>query len=413
MTQNRPFLLPRHHPSNDYTRDILLSMSELDRRQLLTGAAAAAAAELLPGNAESGETQFLFKESSLSQADLEKQQGRAIDSLQNSIPLVKELQYLREHAKDLKDESQMYLPSSSEVELVEKNSRIQVEGRERNILHEFAEQIPTNQTGLFIFADVDNEGKNFQRLYVLRKESNNQIRFEKAYRVSMAEKGFGDDENSYKTPLGFMRVLSGKIGMFGEVVTAKLENPAGFFNRVILNGRTHWFMRNLDDSPNENLEIRRARDRAEVVTDRYTVDEQRGIHIHGTNRSGRWIIEQGRRIWQTFLGGRRRSGGCIRMSNTDVRDLGLSGYILLPTVARVKGKKQTVAGTAVMIHATPAAMRGGPDSSQTYGTDYGKRRPLPEDPITTKEKPHLPEIPKVEPAKKFTPPPRRKLPEDK
>ncbi len=353
---------------------------KMNRREFGVGLLGLGAAAALPNNVEAQNMPADFLESSLSPAELEEHKSRSAEKLRASIPKgIAMLQYLFKHAQYLEKESQMYLPDQGERELVIRQSK-NTKGESQ--LEALAQKLKAGETGLYLFADVDSKGRNFQRLYVLKKDSGNTIRFEKAYRVSMSEKGFGDELNSNKTPLGLKPVLSGEIGAYGEVVRAERHHGDPkkrkeihdilnkYFNKISDGKTAQWFAKTFGEPGAESAAERVERDKSEVVTARYTIDEVRGIHIHGSNRSGKWVERLNQ--WVTLLGGRHRSTGCIRMSNTDVYDLGISQYTHLPA----KGK----AGTLVMIHATEAAKAGAPDKEYQYGSDMPPRRLLPGQP---------------------------------
>ncbi len=332
----------------------------MNRRELTAALVAAGATFALPETVEAQKVQFSYAESTLSRETLELHKERAVAKLRASIPPLKQLAYLFTHAQFLKEESQMYIPDERERQRIITRS---IDKTGASQLDNLSKQLSSGESGLYIFADKDDDGRYFHRMYVLKKESSGTVRFEKAYRVSASLYGFGNEEKSNKTPLGLHRVQSGEVGGYAEVVRAErnsddTEKRAAvrseldkLFNRVLDGGVVHWFARTFgESSATVTYENRNSRDRSEVVTARYTIDEKRGIHIHGTNRSGMW--DKAKNAWITFLGGRRRSSGCIRMSNTDVYDLGLSGHISLP---RFAGKRLVAQGTSVMIHSTDKA----------------------------------------------------------
>lgn len=321
-------------------------MESLNRRDFLKRAlgtgAVAVLNSVIPQTVEAGEKSYKFLSSRMTPEVLESQKQKAIDSLVASIPLDERVAYLRENARNLSHESQMYIPSPVELQ--------DVVSKSEPALQELADSIAPGSYGLFVFADSDENSNRFQRLYVLKKtDDGKSVEFVKGYLVSAASEGFGNAPNSNQTPLRMHRVHSGRQGLFGEVVSG-LNKHKDLFNRIILNGIDHWFVKGFGGRSDGN-------DIAEVVTDQYllhgkTTSPERGIRIHGTNRSGEFD-ENGN--WKTFLGGRTRSGGCIRMSNTDVRDLGLSGYIWSP--ASEKNTRTKNQGTPVSIFATPEAIQ--------------------------------------------------------
>ena len=153
------------------------------------------------------------------------------------------------------------------------------------------------------------------------------------------------------TPLGLHMITSGRRGLFGEVVSG-LNKHKSMFNHIVHKGKEHWFVKSFGERPRNE----KSTDSAEVVTDQYlligpTTDASRGIRIHGTNRSGE-LHPDGK--WHSFLGGVRRSGGCIRMSNVDIRDLHLSGYLTPATRVDANGDLHGM-HTPILIFATDAA----------------------------------------------------------
>lgn len=315
---------------------------------MLGGASAAVLLNAFPKDAESQENRFEFFSSELTPENLRQQREAAVTSLAQGIPPSTELNHLRDHVQNLGAESQMYIPDSDELNGVLRKSTAK--------LSELAENLGVDSHGIFIFADVDARGNRTQRMYVVKKTSASVVSFVKAYHVSTALNGFGNDNDSEKTPLGLHRVHSGKIGLLGEVVSGLMKNrdttiqgpdgrPQPVFIRQVLNGIERFFVRGFGRESNNPI--------VEVITDQYLLhgpqtNTGRGIRIHGTNKSG----ERTARGWRSFLGGRARSSGCIRMSNTDIRDLHLAGYIKMPD----ERSKQKTGGSAVMIYATPAAI---------------------------------------------------------
>jgi hypothetical protein len=316
-------------------------MSEMDRRKFILGSAAALAAATRSAEARERELEFL--PSPLTPEMLEEQRSEAVRSLTQSVPDDPKMEYLRQYATHLGQESQMYLPSQQELHGVVEKGKI--------ALQELGAQLRVGQYGLFVFADA-NEKSRTQRLYVLEKTQARSLQFVKAYPVSMSASGFGNRKDSGQTPLGLHTILNGKQGLFGEVVSG-LNKHKDIFNHVQYRGEEHWFVKNFGERKPGDAD----NDVAEVVTDQYLLvgphtDPSRGIRIHGTNRSG---APQQDGTWTTFLGGRRRSGGCVRMSNVDVRDFALSGYLRMPEDGARRGAQ--TAGTPVMIFATPAALK--------------------------------------------------------
>ena len=302
-------------------------MPGMNRREFLGGASAIVLIHAFPDLASSQENPYRFLSSPLKTEHIEARKKAAIESLVKSIPLVKEANYLRENARNHNQESQMYIPNAKELTDVVQKSVPQ--------LNELTSTLQVGAKGLFAFADSPQGEKRFQRMYVVERKSDNELQFLNAYHISMAQKGFGNEPESEQTPLGIHTVLNGTRGMFGEVVSG-LNKYRDMFNHIRVGKKDHWFVKGFGREGEGN-------DIAEVVTDQYLLTgpntpASRGIRIHGTNRSGE-LEKSG--SWRSFLGGLRRSGGCLRMGNTDARDLGLQG-ILKP-------------GTVVMVHATEEA----------------------------------------------------------
>lgn len=311
-------------------------MEGMDRREFLKKTAALGVSSLIPQHGEARETSDILP-STLTPERLAEDKRRAALSLAKSIPPLPALDYLRAYVPHLEKESQMYIPSREEVE------RIVSAGGES--IRSLGTKLPPNEHGLFIFAD-EHDGVHFQRLYVLRKDAEGSLQFVKGYPVSAAIRGFGNEKDSNKTPLGLHTLYNGQQGLFGEVVSG-LNKHKSMFNHVRYNGVDRWFVKDFGGEGGNDV--------AEVVTDQYLLhgphtDVSRGIRLHGTNRSGRTRPDGS---WQTYLGGRRRSGGCIRMSNTDIRDLSLSGYVHASPVDLSPKKRED--GTYVMIYATERA----------------------------------------------------------
>lgn len=307
----------------------LMKERYLSRRDLLVGSAAAAASfvlgDLIPSPAEAQEGGFRYfstQRTPETLATLESDKRNAATTLRDGIPNIRDnrvVNFLREKAGYLEQESQMEIPDRETVE--------KVLGNAGGDIAKLAKKMERGGHGVFIYADVADDGSRIQKLFVLKRNDDDGIQFLRSYLVSMGAKGFGNEEGSNKTPLGLFTILGGRRGFFGEVVSAE-QKYAYRFDPLVVGGRRRSVVKSFGENPDRTEETDEERDIAEVVTDRYTIDDQRGIHIHGTNRSGYWS-ERVRR-WMTFLGGRRLSGGCIRMANTDIRDLGRflgrSGY---------------------------------------------------------------------------------------
>lgn len=277
--------------------------------------------------------QIDFKKASLSAQEVLTEQNKAIASLLNGLPRDSSLNYLRDEER-LAAESQAYAPDEKERRLVTTKSETQ--------LKKLGEALEFQEYGLFAFADLDEAGEETHRLYVLQKSDENALVFVTAFRISMSANGFGNIKDSKRTPLGLDFIKSGYTGFLGEVVTAE-KDILHYFKHVFIdkNGVEHRVVSDFG-------EHRPFMEPATVVTDRLTIDEQRGIHSHGTNRSGRWRKnEDGAKRWETYLGG-PRSGACLRMSSPDVRNVTLN-YARLPIV---KGGVVQKNGTPIFIHAT-------------------------------------------------------------
>ncbi|MEK7509445.1 MAG: L,D-transpeptidase [Patescibacteria group bacterium] len=272
----------------------------------------------------------------LSLNDLEKHKQEAIDYLLRSIPSDSRADYLREHAQYLDVESQMYLPDTEELKNVVEKSGQQ--------LAELRDAMGHTPYGLFAFADIDNKGKRFQRLYVVQKNpSNQQLEFVKAYKAAMSRNGFGSAKN--QTPLGLYFMKSERKGLYGEIVSAEQKYNDKFNPIPDDDGVLHWFTWGFGQEKYNRI--------AEVVTARYTFNETRGFHVHGTNRSGEWEeFQEGEGMWRSFLGGEHLSTGCIRLSNVDSIDT--HKYITTPSIEGKHSNNEV--GTPIMIYATPAAI---------------------------------------------------------
>lgn len=278
-------------------------------------------------------TSIEISRNSISQKELEAHREDAIRTLLDGLPRDSRLNYLRDPER-LRAESQAYLPDDSE--------RAVVVGAADQEITKLAKSILPGGYGILGYADIDPNGAEQHRIYILQKASDGVVRFEKAYRASMGEKGFGTGTD--QTPLGYKPIQNGYEGMYGEVVTV-LDDNKQYFKKFIVDsqGKQHHFV---SDFGHETIT-----EPSSVVTDRYTIDEARGIHFHGSNRTGKWRMRDGFKVWISFLS-RRTSGGCIRMSNTDVRDMGRR-YIKLPTK---KDGKIIQQGTPVSIFASKSVL---------------------------------------------------------
>lgn len=330
----------------------------MDRRKFLTGAAAAALSSFGPEAAESAPNVVVL-ESDLNPEELERHKARAVSSLTENLPQEKQLNHVREYAKFLMQESQMYVPTREEIADVARKSE--------DALRAFQKSVQAEKYGLFIFADRDSVGNHVQRLYAVRESKNGALQFQKGYRVSTGRAGFGNEPDSGKTPLGLHVIGSGKRGMLGEIVSIAKTLDEETYVKVRRGGVDHWFVRGFGSIPGDDV--------AEVVTDQYLLlgpktDAARGIRLHATNRAGKLEADGS---WTSYLGGRRRSGGCIRMSSTDIRDLYLSGYVSLPTK-----EKKTLIQTPIMLHATPDAIEGADRLTPEDIRELPPRRKRPE-----------------------------------
>lgn len=302
----------------------------LNRREVLKGLGAAALLNAIPRSAEAQEQGFKYFSSELTPQRLEAQKRATIDSLANSIPPLRQLEYLRAYLPYLAKESQMYIPDTAELK--------EVVARNEHELDRLTAKIPMGRYGLFLFADAHGE-KTRQRMYVLKKGTIDSAQFVKAYKVSMSREGFGNEPDSNKTPLDLHAIHSKALGMFGEVMSKKKkykDNPR-LFKHVKIGDDDHWFIHSLGYETGNEM--------AEVVTDQYLISgpqtsTERGVRIHGTNRSGG--LDKNRE-WISYLDGESMSSACIRMSNVDVRDLNVHGYVDIQT--------------PVMISATPEAQK--------------------------------------------------------
>lgn len=328
------------------------------RRDFLGLSAGAIAASALKQESADAHSTFTVEASSLTPENLLAQKAAAVESLTSGIPADRRLNYLRDRARDLPDESQMYIPDDAELGRVYEKSVSE--------LNQLGSSIPSvNEYGLFIYCDTNPDGSPFQRLYVVQKTAQNRLQFVKGYAVSTAANGFGNTPDSGQTPLGLHSILSGTHGVFGQVVSG-LNKYKTMFNHVRIGIRDYYFVKGFGSGAGADA----GNDIAEVVTDEYLITgpntpAMRGIRVHGTNRSGE---RDSMGIWRTFLGGRKKSGGCIRMSSTDVRDLGLNGYAKLPQTIAGR-RKSTAPGTAVMIHApaiAPNATPPAPDPESEF-----------------------------------------------
>lgn len=261
---------------------------------------------------------------------------KAIESLLNTLPQDGKLAHLRD-IETLEAESQMYTPLPEEERYI---AEVAAEG-----MATLKRETPENEYGLLGFADINKSREEYHRLYVLRNVRGN-LQFVKGYHISMSDEGFGNEKDSGKTFLGLRHVEYGLEGTLGEVIPAE-QDYVHLFKTFITDtkGRKRHYISTLGQ---KNII-----EPATVITDRYTFDPVRGIHAHASNRTGRWHMRDGKKVWVSYLGGNRGSGACLRMANADVRDLGRN-YIRLPI--RINNTI-TRKGTPIYIYATPAVMQ--------------------------------------------------------
>lgn len=116
-----------------------------------------------------------------------------------------------------------------------------------------------------------------------------------SYPVSTAKNGVGNEQGSFKTPLGRHRIYA-KIGKGSPIYTAFVgRKPVGVFSADVENQRSDWILSRI-------LWL----DGAQTGANRRgKVDSRaRYIYIHGTNEES--------------LIGQPASHGCIRMHNDDI-----------------------------------------------------------------------------------------------
>lgn len=271
----------------------------------------------------------------ISEKELNAYREDAIKSLIGGLPESKVVDHLRDPER-LRAESEAYVPSHAE--------RDDVFGKAKDKFKELATAMAPGEYGLFGFADIDKTGEEYHRLYVMHKEAGTEVvKFVQAFRISMAEKGFSTKDIEGYTPLGLQYFTHSHEGYYGEVVDV-LPKKLPYFKRTV---GSHHFV--------SEFEKESTAEPAVVVTDRYTISARRGIHFHGSNRTGRWHLRNGKKVWVSSLRG-ARSGACGRMGHADVRVLGRK-YIKLPVM---KDGKFIYKGTPIMIHATPAVMKRKP-----------------------------------------------------
>lgn len=288
---------------------------------------------IVPRDANAEKNPLRILSSPLTPEQLDRDKRTAIESLRASIPTSPEAEYLRSYARLLPLESQMYIPPLDELKSV-------VQKCEGDLM-KLTTNIRVGDTGIFVLGDAQDD-RHIQRLYTVRKKTGAELQFLKGYSISMARKGYGKENDSNKTPTDLHWIHNGTRGYFGEVVSG-LNKHRDSFRRISVDGKDRWFVNGFG-TESEN-------DVAEVVTDQYLLigpetSSARGIRIHGTNRSGS-LKPDG--TWESFLDGKKRSTGCIRMSNTDVRDISLS---IAKDINETPSEESRV---FVMIHATPAA----------------------------------------------------------
>lgn len=141
----------------------------------------------------------------------------------------------------------------------------------------------------------------------------------KNYEVSTAKNGFGNQYGSAKTPIGLLSVKQ-KVGAGlpdytlimnlkpvknknGEYVKLPMcDSMTNILRKTLLNIQQYVVPGDLTSEEKYLLDCE-----AHVLTRALVLDASRGVYIHGTN-------------YENHLG-EPMSGGCIRMSNDDVKEL--------------------------------------------------------------------------------------------
>ncbi len=305
----------------------------LTRRQVIEKGALAGVVAAIPGvTVEARQVEVeMIPTSRLSQKELDAHRDAAIKSLVDGIS--RHANVMRhilssfypgsrteeDLSRKLQEESRMRVPQSEECARVMRQNTTK--------LLELAGSIEDGRHGLFL------QG-NTQTLYVL-KRTGRTVSFVKAYSVSTAGRGFGNQLKSGKTPLGMHGLTAAKEGLLGEVLKWDDLNSKLLVNIQLAGGAWKTFVRGLTKGNRDRIPT--------VVTNSFMLvsrsgakespgtTTERGILFHGTN-------------WGDGLG-EPRSGGCIRMSNVDVRDL--KRYI---DVGHLRGDSEVFGGTPVMIH---------------------------------------------------------------
>jgi hypothetical protein len=271
----------------------------------------------------------------------------AISSLVASVPNDPRLEHLRD-AEYLQAESTMYPPGFAEQENVRKKSTAQ--------LAALATVTTDKGYAFFGFADLDQNGAEYHRLYVMQKDNAGILQFVKGYKVSMGENGFGNRKDSGQTPVGLRQFEHAFMGMHGEVVDASRESLPHFkLTTRDAQGGIHHFMSRFDG--HARMEP------AAVITGRLTIDAERGIHFHVSNRTGYWQIVGRTKKWISLLGG-PGSEACGRMAGVDFVDA--FRYVR----ARIKKNDKVIsAGTPIYIHATEPVMKRSRDGEPQITRD--------------------------------------------
>lgn len=196
--------------------------------------------------------------------------------------------YTEEHALHLlaTQESTMYKPREADLATLKKIPAFQNMQR----------TLKDGQYGVFVNADT-------QRIYLVAKRGS-RLQVAMAYKTSTSSKLSGNIPDSNRTPVGNQKVTSSYTGVLGQVVAAE-PIPIELFTYI----NNKFIVSSLLSNGGRLGErvSNRTHEHAVVLTARLTIDAQRGIHIHGTNRV------------DTL--GERASGGCIRMSNVDITHL--------------------------------------------------------------------------------------------
>jgi len=316
----------------------------MDRRRAMLVIAGATLHALSPRSAEAQVNEPAFFASSLTEKMLGEQKLKAVNELVDGFwnkPQARAhiTKLLLGGAKDrsaarakLEQGSRMYIPSSEKAKLVREKYHAQA--------NELAGAIPENKYGLLLDGDE-------QSLYILQNIGQNRMQFIKAYPVSTSAAGWSNVPDSRYTPVGLHRIGHRSEGLFGEVVSHD-ANSLKQFARIPVRENKRTKVRTFVKSLNSGGDAR-----AEIVTASLLIvgpstPSTRGIYIHGTNRED--------------LLGTPASGGCVRLSNVDVRDL--MHYM---EVGKLQSDERTTfGGTPVMICTSQTILESLPDNSRTY-----------------------------------------------